>query len=268
MKHDTFIFKKSWFTAVEDLDTETQLEVLKSIIRYGTDQPFETEEMTPFTQGIFKIIQADMDEMRIKYDRICAMRSEIGRKGIIDRWQKVKDSKNSKCYQEVANATKSNQLEANDSKCSNNITQSNNIDIEENIDNKENIISDISYRTTTRTHAHARKKEETPVEERRKNFGLSLEPYLGQYSRKMLSRFYDHWGELSKDGKKMRWELEKTWELDRRLSKWASNEKFEPTAQSPEPEARIDKIEDAGEGAREILRQVYQQQTNVPQLNN
>lgn len=36
----------------------------------------------------------------------------------------------------------------------------------------------------------------------------------------MIRAFYDYWSEPTLDRKKMRWELEKTFELNRRLGYW------------------------------------------------
>lgn len=61
-------------------------------------------------------------------------------------------------------------------------------------------------------------KAETEI--RRKSFGKSLIPYVDVYGKQMIRAFYDYWSELNKSGTKMKWELERTWELDRRLSTW------------------------------------------------
>lgn len=44
------------------------------------------------------------------------------------------------------------------------------------------------------------------------------------YPLTMLQNFFDYWSEPNKKGK-MRFELEKTWELGRRLKRWSDNDK-------------------------------------------
>ena len=61
-------------------------------------------------------------------------------------------------------------------------------------------------------------REET--ERRRKSFYNSLIPYVETYGKQMVRAFYDYWSELNKSQTKMKWELQKTWELDRRLATW------------------------------------------------
>lgn len=46
--------------------------------------------------------------------------------------------------------------------------------------------------------------------------------YQDKYSKDMLEKFYLHWSEKNSKGK-MKYELEKTWETEKRLIKWHSN---------------------------------------------
>lgn len=59
---------------------------------------------------------------------------------------------------------------------------------------------------------------------RKKDFYQSLVPFLGKYPKEMIRAFFDYWSETNKSGTKMRYELEKTWELPLRLSTWARRE--------------------------------------------
>lgn len=61
---------------------------------------------------------------------------------------------------------------------------------------------------------------------RKDSFYQSLVPFVGQYPKEMIRAFYDYWSELNKSGTKMRYELEKTWELPRRLVTWANRERM------------------------------------------
>lgn len=69
------------------------------------------------------------------------------------------------------------------------------------------------------------KSKDDLLKERKEKFGLSLQPFSEEYSREMLVKFYDYWSEVTKGGTKMRWELEKTWELKKRLARWSANQK-------------------------------------------
>lgn len=60
---------------------------------------------------------------------------------------------------------------------------------------------------------------------RKDSFYQSLIPFVGKYPKDMIRAFFDYWSELNKSETKMRYELEKTWELPKRLATWASREK-------------------------------------------
>lgn len=56
--------------------------------------------------------------------------------------------------------------------------------------------------------------------ERKFEFADSLAAYKGEYTVDMLANFCNYWSETTRDGKRMRWELEKTWDLELRLENW------------------------------------------------
>ncbi len=62
------------------------------------------------------------------------------------------------------------------------------------------------------------------TQERMKEFYDSLIPYVEKYGKKVVREFYDYWSETNPSGKKMRFEMQKTWDIERRLSRWAGKE--------------------------------------------
>jgi len=62
-------------------------------------------------------------------------------------------------------------------------------------------------------------------ERRAKEFRATLAPFSSQYPREMIEDFYEYWTEPNKSGTRMRFELERTWSISRRLKTWAKNEK-------------------------------------------
>jgi len=75
------------------------------------------------------------------------------------------------------------------------------------------------------------------IEERKIVFKEELKPFLNTYSKDMLNDFYLYWTETNQGGKKMRFEMERVFEIKRRLKTWyknsLKNNKFTP--QSPTP---------------------------------
>lgn len=58
---------------------------------------------------------------------------------------------------------------------------------------------------------------------RKQTFASSLQPYLEKYGKDFLNEFYLYWTEQSVTNKKLKFELEKTWSLERRLYTWKNN---------------------------------------------
>jgi len=55
-------------------------------------------------------------------------------------------------------------------------------------------------------------------------FKESLMPFVEKYSKETVRAFYDYWSEVSQKNNKMKWEMQKTWETNLRLSTWKRNE--------------------------------------------
>ena len=61
------------------------------------------------------------------------------------------------------------------------------------------------------------------LEVRKHAFGEKLVPYMEQYGKALIREFFDYWTEHNENGKKMRFEKEKTFEISRRLARWSKN---------------------------------------------
>lgn len=68
-------------------------------------------------------------------------------------------------------------------------------------------------------------KLEGSIEDRQLRFKQELSLFVSKYGSSMISEFYNYWSELNKSGTKMRFESERTWELSKRLTRWANNNK-------------------------------------------
>jgi len=64
------------------------------------------------------------------------------------------------------------------------------------------------------------------LENRSKKFYDSLISFVELYGKEMIRSFYDYWTEPNKSKTKMRFEMEKTWDVKRRLNTWSSREKI------------------------------------------
>ena len=64
--------------------------------------------------------------------------------------------------------------------------------------------------------------EKKGIEDRRKEFAESLRPHLLKYGADMLNKFYRYWG--ANDGMKIKFETQKSWNLEQRLTTWYNND--------------------------------------------
>ena len=61
------------------------------------------------------------------------------------------------------------------------------------------------------------------LSKRKNDFKESLKPFVEIFGADMMNDFFSYWTEPNKSNTKMRYELEKTWDIKRRLSRWANN---------------------------------------------
>lgn len=59
-----------------------------------------------------------------------------------------------------------------------------------------------------------------------KEFYDTIAPFVSIYKKEMLRQFYEYWSEPNKSGTKIRYQLQKTWDLNLRLKNWAAKEPF------------------------------------------
>ena len=94
-------------------------------------------------------------------------------------------------------------------------------------------------------------------EKREQEFYDSLVPYVEVYGKEMIRAFFDYWTEPNKSGTQMRFELERTWCLSRRLGTWAKNNaKYErsSTSRPAASTATGDPSRDSYAGISELIR--------------
>jgi hypothetical protein len=58
------------------------------------------------------------------------------------------------------------------------------------------------------------------ISERCEEFRQELIPYVGSYGKETIREFFDYWTEKNKAGKKMKFEMQRTFEVSKRLATW------------------------------------------------
>lgn len=68
-----------------------------------------------------------------------------------------------------------------------------------------------------------KEKKSSNIEDRKNEFLLKCKNFESEYGLKMITKFFEYWTEQNLTGTKMKFEIEKTFELSKRLSRWNSN---------------------------------------------
>lgn len=112
------------------------------------------------------------------------------------------------------------------------------------LNNQDNIEDDLEYIQANNNYISKEKKKverkkeksegavEVPSDEmlptalaaRKTTFYDSLVPYVPRYGKELVREFFDYWTEPNRSRTKMRYELERTWDVKRRLTTWASKD--------------------------------------------
>lgn len=87
---------------------------------------------------------------------------------------------------------------------------------------KEEHAADAAEREEQKKDENSGLQPETAA--RKSDFYDSLRPFIDKYKPAMLRDFFNYWSEPNKSGSKMRFELERTWDVGLRLSNWARRE--------------------------------------------
>lgn len=226
---DSFIFYRHYYEALKDLPRDIQGEIYTAIMEYGL-YGNETDNLKPIASSIFKLIKPNLESDYRRFENGC----KGGRPKKILQKEKteLKPNQNLEITKEKPkeNLAKTKVLAENQPYYINNNINNN---LDNIIERKEDISLDISKkRKNTAAIDYS-----VPIEERKKAFYDTIKPFVGKYPNGMLRSFFDYWSEMNQKRTKMRYEIEletkKTWEIGKRLARWANNNKvsFAPSTE-------------------------------------
>lgn len=114
--------------------------------------------------------------------------------------------------------------------------------------------SEDEYEYENETVIADKNKIEESYKKRDELFKNEISEFKDIHSSEMLRGFYSYWSEPNKSKTKMRFEMQKTWDLKRRLNTWASrNNDFKKTAPKSFGRQEVD-IEEIRENGRIALQ--------------
>lgn len=191
---DSFVFYRSFYDAIKDLPRDVQGEIYTAIMEYRLYGK-ETENLKPIARSVFTLMKPQID--------VNNKRFENGKKGGRPKSGNEPDGNQEETKEKPSN----NQSETKSKPNVNDNVNAN--------ENKDNTPNGVSKKDAAKAATLKRKDE----------FGKTLVPYMEKYGKEMIRAFFDYWGELNKSETKMRYEMQKTWEVNLRLATWAKNEK-------------------------------------------
>lgn len=183
----SFILYTDLIHTVDKLPDDKAGILFKHLLKYVNDENPKTDDL--IVEIAFEPIKHQLKRDLKKFEEIKEKRSEIGRLGGIKSAEQRSKNKQNEPNEAIASFAQANQA-VND--------------------------------TVTVTVNDTVKKNN--IEERKLKFADTIKPFLSTYGRDMLSDFYKYWTEPNKSGTKFKQEMQKTWDVSRRLETWSRND--------------------------------------------
>lgn len=204
----SFILYSNIRNTVVKLPVEKQAQLFMMILDYVNDLDPKTDDL--LLEVAFEPIKQQLKSDLKKWDSLREKRSEAGRIG----GKKSGEARSSNVKQPEANeafASTSKQIEANEAV---------------NVNAIVNVIDNVLLEKEPKEKKIKKKKLidfSVDLETRRKNFRESLIEFENEFGSELIEKFFLYWGEKTVSGKEMRFEIQKTWELNLRLIRWKNN---------------------------------------------
>jgi hypothetical protein len=183
----SFIVYVDWKGVFDELPNEEAGLLIKHIFAYVNDENPKSDNL--LIRAVFANIKTTLKRDLHKYEVIREKRSLAG-KASADKRQQVLTSVES----------------VDDVLC---------VSVNDSVNVNDNVIED-NKKVSKETLAHKKNIRELEFKKEVHEIGK-------QYTQKMRDEFCDYWTESNKDGFKMKYEMQKTFDISRRLAKWNSN---------------------------------------------
>jgi hypothetical protein len=213
----SFILYVDLIHTIEKLPNEDAGELFKHILRYVNDKNPTTENI--LVDVTFEPIKQQLKRDLKAWEGSKEEKSIAGIKGNLKRWnsdlyeQVVSKKITLEEAQSIAERRRTSQPDKVPSQGVAKIAVNDNVNVNVNVnDIKKEIIKekvDVDKSTTSKT-----------LQERQIEFGKKVKSYSNKYPSDMLKDFFNYWTEKNENGKKMRFEMQKVFDIKRRLATW------------------------------------------------
>jgi len=203
----SFLLYADIITTVEQLPNEQAGQLFKMILDYVNDKNPVADDL--LIKIAFEPIKQQLKRDLNKYNKLVDRARENGKKGGRPK-KEINQEKPKKPSRLINNQEKAVNV---------NVSVNDSVNVNE-IFNNKNIIK------------------------RKNKFCEHLKEHLNEFGKETLNDFYAYWSEPNKSNTKMRFELERTWNLKLRLKRWEKNNYGKPNNKNKEQgkQSRIDKF--------------------------
>ena len=207
----SFVLYTEWGKAFSSLSHEDAGKLICAIFHFIETEE-EPKDLNPIVKIAFSFIKAQLVRDSEKYESTLQQRKNAARKSAENR-RKAMRTLNERTLTSVDERTRTLTDNVDD-----NVDVNDNVDVDENVNdkNKESISNDIPKKKVSLQQS---------LEGRRLLFLETIKPFVDTYGNKLCNEFFAYWTEPNKSNTKMKFELEKTWDIQRRIMRWA-NSKF------------------------------------------
>lgn len=229
MVRDSFVFYRSWYESVKALEEQEDVfcEVMRTILEYGLYGK-TPRKLSPMATAFFTMIKPQIDANTKRYlnglkgKEFGKLGAEFGKLGGRPK-KNTEDPKNDINYKSIDyqqdNCKKITPQDIKNNPPNNPPNVYVNDNVNDNVNGNVNVNDNVKLPQS--------KIAIKTKEERKKEFKLYLLDkkfgYAEKYGTDMLADFYNYWTESNPNGKKMRWEMQKVFDVSRRLATWAKN---------------------------------------------
>lgn len=227
-KEHNFLFYQRWYDQLSRLPDAERLEIYEAICRYAFHH--EQSSLVYYLESIMDNIRATIDENEQRQQRFIELQKEKSCKGVEARKQKRDNEQaltSGNPTQPTGNprVTSGNPTQPYNKNKKNNKNNTSTPSNEVVDDNKENLsLKERQKKSATAVAPLSHEEEQKRMKKRKKRFYESLIPYVSLYGKETIRAFYDYWSEPNKSHTKFRMELERTWDVSRRLRTWIKRE--------------------------------------------
>lgn len=203
----------NWQSTFENLTDEEAGKLIKHLFSYVNDN--EPVSSNRLINVVFEPLKAVLKSDLQKYEK----KREKNAENIRKRWNK----NDTTVYGGISSYTNHTD-NGND-----NVNDNGNVNDKDNISDIK-IIKEIDKEKAAPTTVVATPPKKKNITDRENEFYNSVAAHTAKYEKEMLRAFFDYWSEKNAKGDKMRFELQRTFEISKRLATWErNNSKFEKT---------------------------------------